>query len=235
MPKSLRLPWRTTAGLVACLLVAWPAVRADRDCGRPRNNRRIGRKLRAFGRYAGRSGGPRRRAAQRSPFLHPAEPEARARSRTPAGRQGRVGPRRRRPARPGALRRAHAVRGLEAFPGTEHRPPSCRRSAWASARTRTPQTSFDDTQYILRVPADRAGHPRHGADRARRLGGRRALRSRGHRAPASDRPRRMATQPRRQRTDRREVAPRAAGGIALRGPNPDWDPVGDRDRARANS
>ena len=71
--------------------------------------------------HAGRSGSRGRHAAERAALLRPRQRQARPPRRAAARRQGRLGPGRRRPAGPRALRRAHAVRGHAAFPGPEHR------------------------------------------------------------------------------------------------------------------
>ena len=229
---SLRLLWRATAGLIASLLVAAGQLSAQTATATSRET--TAASVASYALSADMPVDPEvlvGGAAQRPPLLHPAEPEARAPGRTPAGRQGRVGPGRRRPARPGALCRAHAVPGLEAFPGTEHdRLPVVPRPGHRRGRERRDEFRRHAVHAARARPIVRASSTRALTVLEDWAGGA-LFEPAGHRAPAADRPRRMAPQPRRQRTDRREVAPRAAGGIALRGPSPDWDPVGDRDRA----
>ena len=218
MPKSLRLLWRTTAGLVVCLLVAAGQLSAQTATATGRETTAA-----SVANYALSAD-------------MPVDPEVLV-GALPNGLRFYIRPNPK-PAREAELRLvvkagsvledddqrglAHFVEHMQ-FQGSKHFPGQSIADFLSSlgvsiGEDANAQTSFDDTQYTLRVPDRSSGHPRHGADRARRLGGRRALRSRRHRAAAPDRPRRMAPEPRRQRTDRREDAPRAAGGIALRGP-----------------
>ena len=79
------------------------------------------------------------------------------------------------------------------------------------------ETSFDDTQYTLRVPTDRPGVLDTALTVLEDWAGGAALRAGRHRAAAPDRPRRVAPESRRRRTHRGQDAARAARGIALRG------------------
>ena len=93
------------------------------------------------------------------------------------------------------------------------------------------ETSFDETQYTLRVPTDRPNILDQALTVLEDWAGGALFEPDGHRAPAPHRSRRMAPQSRRQRTHRRQDAPRRARRIALRGPIADRDSIGDRNRA----
>ena len=116
---------------------------------------------------------------------------------------------------------AHFVEHME-FEGTEHFPrqsiidflSSLGLSIGADANA---ATSYDDTQYTLRVPTDVPGVARSRAARARGLGARRHVRPERHRSRARHRPLRMADAPRRRRAHAGQDPPRAARRIALRG------------------
>ena len=118
--------------------------------------------------------------------------QAGAPRRAAARRQGRFGARRRRPAGAGALRRAHGVRRHAALPAAGHRRLPVVARPRASAPDANAATSFDDTQYTLRVPTDVPGV----LDRALLVledwAQRRHVRSERHRPRARHRPVRVA-------------------------------------------
>ena len=110
-----------------------------------------------------------RHAAERPALLRAAERQAGPPRRTAAGGQGRVGARRRRPAGPGALRRAHAVRRDAAFPAAGHqRLPGVARPEHRRRRQRRDQLR---RHAVHAARADRrARRARSRADGARGLG-----------------------------------------------------------------
>ena len=132
-----------------------------------------------------------------------AECEAGAPRRAAARRQGRVGAGRRRPAGAGALRRAHGVRRDASISRGRASSSSCRRSGLSIGADANAATSYDDTQYTLRVPTDVPGV----LDRALLVledwAGARHVRSGRHRSRARHRALGMADAPRRRRAHRR--------------------------------
>ena len=195
-----------------------------------RNVGGVGRLLRALAADAGRSRSHRRHAAERPALLRAEECQAGAARRAPARHQGRIGARRRRPAGPGAFRRAHAVRGHAELPaaGDQRVPGDARR------RHRTGCERADELRRHA-VPAARAdrraGRPQPRDARARGLGPGRDVRSRGDRAAARHRALGVAHAPRRRRADDGQAAAGAAGGIALRRSIPDRQARDHRARA----
>ena len=123
---------------------------------------------------------------------------------------------------------AHFVEHME-FEGTQHFPrqsivdflSSLGLSIGPDANA---ATSYDDTQYTLRVPTDAPGV----LDRALLVledwAGGAILRSARHRPGARHRAVGMADAPWRRGADAGHGPPRAARRIALRGPNADWEP-----------
>ena len=156
MPKSLRLLWRTTAGLVACLLVA-------------------GQLSAQTATAAGRETTAASVANYALSADMPVDPEVLV-GALPNGLRFYIRPNPK-PAREVELRLvvkagsvledddqrglAHFVEHMQ-FQGSKHFPGQSIAAFLSSigvgiGEDANAQTSFDDTQYILRVPADRAG------------------------------------------------------------------------------
>ena len=123
--------------------------------------------------------------------------------RAAARRERRLDPRRGRPARAGALRRAHGVQRHEEFrqAGDRRVPGVDRHAVRADVNA---YTSFDETVYMLQVPTDKPDVPRDSVADPRGLGARR------HRSipPEIDKERGVIveewrTRARRRRADRR--------------------------------
>ena len=228
--QILTLPWRTNAGLVACLLVCRPAVRL----------------------YCTATGRETTAASVANYALSadmPVDPEVLV-GALPNGLRFYIRPNPK-PAREVELRLvvkagsvledddqrglAHFVEHMQ-FQGSKHFPGQSI-AAFLSSHRRGHRRGRERPDEFRRHAGHSArarrssGHPRHGADRARRLGGRRALRTRGHRAPAA-----RSSSPNGDATSApANGPPRTCAARSWRDrvtrTDPDWDPVGDRDRA----
>ena len=157
-----------------------------------------------------------RPAAERAPLLRAREPEAGEARRAAAGRQSGIDPRRRRPARAGAFRRAHGVqRHAELSAAGRNRVHAVARDEVRRARERVHGVRRDG----LPAPgADRsARRDGPGAARARRLGAQRDVRSARDREGTRRDHGGMAAAPRRGRAADRSGVPDHAPGLALRG------------------
>ena len=158
----------------------------------------------------------RRHAAQRDALLRAPQPAAARPRRTAAGGQGRLGAGRRRPARAGALRRAHGVqRDAELPPAGDRHLHAGDRDALRRARQRPHQLRRDGLRAAdsdHRCPRHRPGAADHGG-----LGQRRDVRSRRSRQGTRRHPRGMAAGPWRRRAHAEHHHADPAEGIALRG------------------
>ena len=214
--RTFRL--RLAVGAVLAIVsVAVAPVAVQTPPRRARDLGRVGRLVRAVAADAGRSGGRRRHAAER-PALLRARRTASRRTAPSCGWSSRPGRCSKTTTSSGL---AHFVEHME-FEGTRHFPrqsiidflSSLGLSIGADANA---ATSYDDTQYTLRVPTDVPGV----LDRALLVledwAQARDVRSERHRPRARHRPVRMAHAPRRGRADAGQDPPRAARRIALRG------------------
>ena len=136
--------------------------------------------------------------------------------RASARRQRRVGARRRRPARPGALRRAHGLQRHAALSQAGRRSRSCSRLGMRFGAHVNANTSFDETVYELQIPDRQSRGHRSVAAHSRRLGARRLVRAGRDRQGARRHPRRVAARARRRRADSRRAVAGPAQGFALR-------------------
>ena len=168
--------------------------------------------------HGGRSRRPadhRRHAVQRPALLHPQESAAAGPRRAAAGRQRGIDSRRRRPARAGALRRAHGLQRHAPLPEAGcRRLPAVDGHALRRAHQRQHELRSDglpaaDSHRQCRRHRPVAAHPG-------RLGACRLVRSRGDRQGARRHPRGVAGGPRRRRADARRAASRPAQGLPLR-------------------
>ena len=215
MTNHIRIRFVLLVSTIVAALGIAGAQQSAHPAGGPGRHARPGR--------AGGSADHRRHAAQRVPLLHPREPPAAGPRRASPRGQGRVGARRRRPARHGALRRAHGLQRHAELSG------QCRWHVHAVARRavrRARQRPHRLRRNGLRAadPDRQPGGARPLAAHPRRLRAQRDVRSARDRQGTRRHPRRVAPGAGRRRADPERAVSPPAQRVALRGPAADRQP-----------